>query len=71
MKSKNESNTKINLYKDTINSIIEIKKSINEIIRDKIYIKNFDKRIYELLNELDDLKNKINVEIIQVNKLLI
>jgi hypothetical protein len=54
------------LVKDLINNIMSIKRNIAEIIRDRLYIKNFASRILEYLYELDDITDKITVEVLQV-----
>jgi hypothetical protein len=64
-----DSSNKTNSNKELINSIMIIKRSIAEIIRDRLYIKNFANRIIELLYELDDMADKITVEVLQVNNI--
>ena len=48
-----------------INSILTIKRSINDIIRDRAYIKDFQKQIIEHLYEIDDYSKSITVNILQ------
>lgn len=52
--------------KTLIANIISIKKAIGDIIRDRLYIKNFSNKIIELLYELDDYSPRIGVDVIQV-----
>ena len=48
-----------------INSILTIKRAINDIIRDRAYIKDFQKQIIEHLYEIDDYSKSITVNILQ------
>ena len=48
-----------------INSILTIKRAINDIIRDRAYIKDFQKQIIEHLYEIDDYSKSITVDILQ------
>ncbi len=52
--------------KELVNNILAIKRNINEIVHNKLYIKNFATKLMELLCELDEIKDYINSEIIQV-----
>jgi hypothetical protein len=52
--------------KDLINNILTVKKNINEIVHNRLYMKNFASKLMELLCEIDELKDFINSEIIQV-----
>lgn len=48
-----------------INNILTIKRAINDIIRDRAYIKDFQKQIIEHLYEIDDYSKSITVNILQ------
>ena len=48
-----------------INSRLTIKRAINDIIRDRAYIKDFQKQIIEHLYEIDDYSKSITVNILQ------
>ena len=37
-----------------VTNILRLKRSINDILRDKLYIKDFSIKLIELLYELDD-----------------
>jgi hypothetical protein len=60
----NNSNT---LTRELINNIMNIKRNINETLRDRIYYKNFSSKVLQLLYELDDVKEKINAEVLLVS----
>lgn len=51
---------------NVITTLIDLKKQLNDIMKDRLYIKNFDDRLIQYLCEVDDLKMNINAEIIQV-----
>jgi hypothetical protein len=52
--------------REIVNEVLSIKKNINETVRERLYIKNFDSKLIDYLCELDDLSSCFNVEIIQV-----
>ncbi len=52
--------------KDLINNIMIIKRNINEVVHNRLYLKNFASKLMDLLCELDEIKDFINSEIIQV-----
>jgi hypothetical protein len=52
--------------KDQITHILTIKRNINEVIHNRIYLKNFASKLMELLCDLDELKEFMTSEIIQV-----
>ena len=47
-----------------IKNISMIKSNINQIFKDQIFIKNFSKKIIELLYQIDDYTESISLEII-------
>lgn len=52
--------------KELINQILTIKRNINETIHNRLYVKNFPSKLMEILCDLDELKEFISTEIIQV-----
>ena len=56
-------NTNANII---IKQIYPIKRNINEILKNKIYNKNFTENLLEQIYEIDDLKNHITVEVLLV-----
>ena len=51
--------------KKVTNIILSIKRAITDIIRDRLYIKDFSKQIIEHLYEIDDYSKYITVNIVQ------
>ena len=47
-----------------VTNILRLKRSINDILRDKLYIKDFSIKLIELLYELDDYSEIISVDIL-------
>ena len=47
-----------------VTNILRLKRSINDILRDKLYIKDFSTKLSELLYELDDYSQIISVDIL-------
>jgi DNA-binding FrmR family transcriptional regulator len=56
-----------NNSRDVINQILAVKRSINEIMRDRLYIKDFAPKLMQNIYEADDLLQMFNVEILLVN----
>ncbi len=50
--------------KTIVTNILRLKRSINDILRDKLYIKDFSTKLTELLYELDDYSEIISVDIL-------
>ncbi len=65
----------INFYglttRDLINKILTVKRNINEIVHNRLYVKNYASRLMGLLCEIDELYPVLNSEIIQVNILFL
>ena len=50
--------------KSIVSRILRLKRCINDILRDKLYIKDFSTKLTELLYELDDYSEIISVDIL-------
>ena len=46
------------IQKEIINSIISTKRFITDLLRDRVYIKDFTSKIIPYLYEIDDYSNK-------------
>jgi len=49
-----------------INNILILKRNINEIVHNRLFMKNFASKLMDVLCEIDELKYLMNSEIIQV-----
>ena len=56
-----------NNSRDVINQISAVKRNINDIMRDRLYIKDFAPKLMQNIYEADDLLENFNVEILLVN----
>jgi hypothetical protein len=57
----------MSVNREVINNVLAIKRNINEIFRNRIFIKDFEAKIIRYVYELDDILNCINVDILLVN----
>ncbi len=49
-----------------IKDLIAIKRKIKEILKNKIYYKNFSNLLLDKISEIDNIKSSINVEVLLV-----
>ena len=61
--------SKRNLNKELINSITFIKKRICELLKDRLFIKDFTIKIIPLLYDIDDYSKSIDVDVLQKTEL--
>jgi hypothetical protein len=55
------------INKDLILNLMNIKKNMSEIIKDRLYIKDFSSRLMQYLFEVEDLIQEISVDVLLVN----
>jgi hypothetical protein len=56
-----------NPSRDLINHVLSVKRTINEIMRDRLYIKDFSCKLMQNIYEADDIISSFNVDILLVN----